>query len=68
MTDRRVQTSAVRDGVSTEEDGALETAAILFDPAAIAALEEGFDEIERGETVTLTELRGELAALRLTID
>ncbi len=38
------------------------------DPAAIAALEEGLGEIERGETVTLAELRVELAAARPTSD
>jgi len=45
-----------------------ETAEILSDPAAIAALEEGLGEIERGETVTLAELREELAAARPTSD
>ena len=45
-----------------------ETAEILSDPAAIAALEEGLSEIERGETVTLSELRRELAAARPTSD
>jgi antitoxin YefM len=39
-----------------------ETAEILSDPAAIAVLEEGLGEIERGETVTLAELREEMAA------
>lgn len=41
-----------------------ETAEILSDPAAMAALEEGLGEIQRGETVTLAELRKELAAAK----
>ncbi len=41
-----------------------ETAEILSDPQAMAALEEGLAEIERGETVTLAELRQELAERR----
>jgi antitoxin YefM len=45
-----------------------ETAEILSDPAAIAALEEGLGEIERGETVTLAELRDELVAARPASD
>jgi predicted transcriptional regulator len=43
-----------------------ETPEILSDPAAIAALKEGLGEIERGETVTLAELRKELAVIRPT--
>jgi len=38
-----------------------ETAEVLSDPDALAALEVGLAEIERGETVTLAELRSELA-------
>lgn len=45
-----------------------ETAEILSDPAAKAALEEGLGEIELGETVTLAELRQELGAARPTSD
>ncbi len=45
-----------------------ETGEILSDPAAIAALEEGLGEIERGEMVALAELREELAAARSTAD
>ncbi|HEY0277853.1 MAG TPA: hypothetical protein VGC32_06255 [Solirubrobacterales bacterium] len=41
---------------------------ILSDSAAIAALEQGLGEIERGETVTLAEFRAELAAARLPSD
>jgi antitoxin YefM len=43
-----------------------ETAEILSDPDAISALETGLAEIEQGETVTLAELRSELAERRLT--
>ena len=43
-----------------------ETAEILSDPDAIAALETGLGEIERGETLTLSELRAELADRRPT--
>ena len=43
-----------------------ETAEILSDPDALAALETGLAEIERGETVTLAELRSELAERRPT--
>jgi prevent-host-death family protein len=45
-----------------------ETAEILSDPAAIAALEEGLGDIGRGETLTLAELREELADARPTSD
>jgi antitoxin YefM len=45
-----------------------ETAEILSDPAAIAALEEGLGEIERGETVPLAQLREELVAARPASD
>jgi antitoxin YefM len=38
-----------------------ETAEILSDPDALSALEAGLAEIERGATVTLAELRNELA-------
>jgi len=41
-----------------------ETAEILSDPDALSALQEGLAEIERGETITLAELRRELAELR----
>jgi antitoxin YefM len=41
-----------------------ETAEILSDPHALSALEEGLVEIERGQTVTLAELRSELAGRR----
>jgi prevent-host-death family protein len=43
-----------------------ETAEVLSDPDALAALETGLAEIERGETVTLSALRSELAERRPT--
>jgi antitoxin YefM len=75
VADRRDHVLVTRNGkpaaalVPIDEYEALEeTADILSDPAAIAALEEGLGEIERGETVTLAELREELAAARPTSD
>jgi PHD/YefM family antitoxin component YafN of YafNO toxin-antitoxin module len=53
---------------SNEYDVLEEAAEILSDPGAIHALEEGLGEIERSETVTLAELREELAAARPTSD
>lgn len=51
--------------VPVDEYEALEeTAEVLSDPDALAALEAGLAEIERGETVTLAELRSELAERR----
>lgn len=38
-----------------------ETAEILSDPGTLDAIEAGLDEVERDETVTLEDLRGELA-------
>jgi antitoxin YefM len=53
--------------VPVDEYEALEeTAEVLSDPDALAALEAGLAEIERGETVTLAELRRELAERRAT--
>ena len=43
-----------------------ETAEILSDPDALSALEAGLAEVERGETITLAELRSELADRRPT--
>ena len=51
-----------------DSDTREETAEILSDPAAIAALEEGLGELERGETVTRAELHAELAATPPTSD
>jgi prevent-host-death family protein len=41
-----------------------ETAEILSDPDALAALEAGLAELQRGETVTLEDLRRQLAERR----
>jgi len=41
-----------------------ETAEILSDPEAVAALEAGLAELSRDETVTLGDLRHEFAARR----
>lgn len=73
VTERRDHVLVTRNGVPAaalvpidEYEALEETAEILSDPAAIAALDEGLGEIERGETVTLAELREELAAKRPT--
>jgi hypothetical protein len=51
--------------VPVDEYEALEeTAEVLSDPDALSALEEGLGEIERDETITLAELRTELAERR----
>lgn len=75
VSDRRDHVLVTRNGVPAaalvpidEYEALEETAEILSDPAAIAALEQGLGEIERGETVTLAELRQELAASRPTSD
>jgi PHD/YefM family antitoxin component YafN of YafNO toxin-antitoxin module len=41
-----------------------ETANILADADAVAAIDVGLAELERDETVTLEHLRDEIAALR----
>ena len=71
VADRRDHVLVTRNGkpaavlVPIEEYEALEeTAEILSDPEAVAALEAGIAEISRDETVTLEELRRELAARR----
>lgn len=71
VSDRRDHVLVTRNGapaaalVPIDEYEALEeTAEILSDPDALAALETGLAEIERGETVTFTELRSELAERR----
>ena len=51
--------------VPVDEYEALEeTAEILSDPDALAALEEGLAELSRDEAVTLGDLRRELAERR----
>lgn len=73
VSDRRDHVLVTRNGspaaaiVPIDEYEALEeTAEILSDPAALSALEVGLAEIERGETITLGELRQELAGRRPT--
>jgi antitoxin YefM len=71
VTDRRDHVLVTRNGtpaaalVPIDEYEALEeTAEVLSDPAALSALEAGLGEIERGETLTLSEFRAELAQRR----
>ena len=71
VADRRDHVLVTRNGkpaaalVPIDEYEALEeTAEILSDPDAIAAIEAGLAELERGETVTLEDLRRELAERR----
>lgn len=71
VADRRDHVLVTRNGrpaaalVPVDEYEALEeTAEILSDPDAIAALEAGLAELQRGETVSLEELRDELAGRR----
>ena len=71
VSNRRDHVLVTRNGapaaalVPVDEYEALEeTAEILSDPDALAALEAGLGEIERGETVTLADLRSELADRR----
>ena len=73
VADRRDHVLVTRNGkpaavlVPVDEYDALEeTAEILSDPDAIAALETGLAELRRGETVTLDDVRAELAARRKT--
>jgi antitoxin YefM len=73
VSDRRDHVLVTRNGmpaaalVPIDEYEALEeTAEVLSDPDALSALEAGLAELERGETVTLAELRDELADHRPT--
>jgi len=73
VADRRDHVLVTRNGkpaavlVPIDEYAALEeTAEILSDPATLAAIEAGLAEIANGETVTLEELRSELAHRRST--
>lgn len=75
VSERRDHVVVTRNGspaaalVPVDEYEALEeTAEVLSDPDALAALEAGLAEIERGETVTLAELREELARRRATAE
>jgi prevent-host-death family protein len=67
VADRRDHVLVTRNGrpaaalVPIDEYAALEeTAEILSDADALAAIETGLGELARGETVTLEELRAEL--------
>jgi len=71
VADRRDHVLITRNGkpaavmVPIDEYEALEeTAEILFDPDALAAIEVGLAELKRDETVELGDLRRELAARR----
>lgn len=71
VADRRDHVLVTRNGrpaaalVPIDEYEALEeTAEILSDPDALTALEAGLAELARGETVTLEDLRRELAERR----
>jgi antitoxin YefM len=71
VADRRDHVLVTRNGrpaavlVPIDEYEALEeTAEILSEPATTEAIDSGLAEHERGETVTLEELRAELAELR----
>ncbi len=71
VADRRDHVLVTRNGrpaavlVPIDEYDALEeTAEVLSDPDALAALEAGLSELERGETITLDDLRRELAERR----
>jgi len=75
VSDRRDHVVVTRNGVpaaaliSIDEYEALEeTAEVLSDPDAIAALEAGLADIAREDTVTLAELRSELAQRRAAAD
>lgn len=71
VSNRRDHVLVTRNGtpaaalVPIDEYEALEeTAEVLSDPDALAALEAGLAEIEREETISLAELRDELAERR----
>jgi antitoxin YefM len=71
VVDRREHVVVTRHGrpaaalIPIDEYEALEeTAEILSDPDALAAIETGLAQLERGETVTLDDLRRELGERR----
>jgi antitoxin YefM len=73
VSNRRDHVLVTRNGtpaaalVPIDEYEALEeTAEILSDADALSALEAGLAQIERGETITLAELREDLAKRRPT--
>jgi hypothetical protein len=59
-----IYTGLVEENISARQ----ETSEVLSDPDDLFALEEGLAEIERGETISLAELRGELAERRQATD
>ena len=71
VVDRRDHVIVTRNGrpaaalVPIDEYDALEeTAELLADPDAMAAIETGLEDLKAGDTLTLYELRAELAATR----
>jgi antitoxin YefM len=71
VADRRDHVVVTRNGAPAavlvpvdEYDALEETAELLSDPDALAAIEDGLAELKRNETVTLDELRDELAERR----
>jgi prevent-host-death family protein len=73
VADRRDHVLVTRNGrpaaalIPIDEYEALEeTAEILSDPETVAAIEAGLAEVEGDETVTLADLRTELAERRVT--
>jgi prevent-host-death family protein len=73
VADRREHILVTRNGrpaaalVPIDEYEALEeTAEILSDPEALAAIEAGLAELSRDETIALEDLRSELAERRRT--
>ena len=71
VVDRRDHVLVTRNGKPAavlipidEYDALEETAEILSDPDALNAIEAGLGELERGETVPLSDLRRELAERR----
>jgi prevent-host-death family protein len=71
VADRRDHVLVTRNGkpaavlIPIDEYEALEeTAEILSDAQTLAAIDDGLAELARGETVTLDDLRRELAELR----
>ncbi|HET7416487.1 MAG TPA: type II toxin-antitoxin system Phd/YefM family antitoxin [Solirubrobacterales bacterium] len=71
VSDRRDHVLVTRNGVPAaalipidEYEALEETAEILSDQAALSALGEGLAELDRDETVTLADLRTELAERR----
>jgi prevent-host-death family protein len=73
VSDRRDHVLVTRNGspaaalIPIDEYEALEeTMEILSDPDALSALEVGLAEVERGETITLEDLRSELDQRRPT--